>query len=215
MREFFIKDNGPCCVEKAFKMIGARWTPRILELCYLHSGMDLREFRQELPTCPETTLSRRLESLQEDGLLQYNTETRAYALTMQATDILPIMLHMQHLTLLCKHTSSGYGHAVEFVYKLIGEKWKAKILWIIHAKETVRFNELLQSIEGLSHKVLSERLEDLEKSGLVNRIDYQEKSPRVEYTLTQTGKFAYQIICEISIWGYKYELANSRFVISQ
>ena len=60
MREFFIKDNGPCCVEKAFKMIGARWTPRILELCYLHSGMDLREFRQELPTCPETTLSRRL-----------------------------------------------------------------------------------------------------------------------------------------------------------
>ena len=56
---------------------------------------------------------------------------------------------------------------------------------------------------------------DLEKSGLVNRIDYQEKSPRVEYTLTQTGKFAYQIICEISIWGYKYELANSRFVISQ
>ena len=45
MREFFIKDNGPCCVEKAFKMIGARWTPRILELCYLHSGMDLREFR--------------------------------------------------------------------------------------------------------------------------------------------------------------------------
>ena len=198
MREFFIKDNGPCCVEKAFKMIGARWTPRILELCYLHSGMDLREFRQELPTCPETTLSRRLESLQEDGLLQYNTETRAYALTMQATDILPIMLHMQHLTLLCKHTSSGYGHAVEFVYKLIGEKWKAKILWIIHAKETVRFNELLR-----------------EKSGLVNRIDYQEKSPRVEYTLTQTGKFAYQIICEISIWGYKYELANSRFVISQ
>lgn len=172
MREFFIKDNGPCCVEKAFKMIGARWTPRILELCYLHSGMDLREFRQELPTCPETTLSRRLESLQEDGLLQYNTETRAYALTMQATDILPIMLHMQHLTLLCKHTSSGYGHAVEFVYKLIGEKWKAKILWIIHAKETVRFNELLRSIEGLSHKVLSERLEDLEKSGLVNRIDY-------------------------------------------
>ena len=215
MREFFIKDNGPCCVEKAFKMIGARWTPRILELCYLHSGMDLREFRQELPTCPETTLSRRLESLQEDGLLQYNTETRAYALTMQATDILPIMLHMQHLTLLCKHTSSGYGHAVEFVYKLIGEKWKAKILWIIHAKETVRFNELLRSIEGLSHKVLSERLEDLEKSGLVNRIDYQEKSPRVEYTLTQTGKFAYQIIWEISIWGYKYELASSRFVITQ
>ena len=49
MREFFIKDNGPCCVEKAFKMIGARWTPRILELCYLHSGMDLREFRQEIP----------------------------------------------------------------------------------------------------------------------------------------------------------------------
>ena len=130
-------------------------------------------------------------------------------------DILPIMLHMQHLTLLCKHTSSGYGHAVEFVYKLIGEKWKAKILWIIHAKETVRFNELLRSIEGLSHKVLSERLEDLEKSGLVNRIDYQEKSPRVEYTLTQTGKFAYQIIWEISIWGYKYELANGRFVITQ
>lgn len=126
MREFFIKDNGPCCVEKAFKMIGARWTPRILELCYLHSGMDLREFRQELPTCPETTLSRRLESLQEDGLLQYNTETRAYALTMQATDILPIMLHMQHLTLLCKHTSSGYGHAVEFVYKLMGRSGKPR-----------------------------------------------------------------------------------------
>ena len=89
------------------------------------------------------------------------------------------------------------------------------MLWILHPQETVRFNELLRSIEGLSHKVLSERLEDLEKSGLVNRIDYQEKSPRVEYTLTQTGKFAYQIIWEISIWGYKYELANSRFVITQ
>ena len=47
MREFFIKDNGPCCVEKAFKMIGARWTPRMLELCYPVSYTHLDVYKRQ------------------------------------------------------------------------------------------------------------------------------------------------------------------------
>ena len=105
------------------------------------------------------------------------------------------------------HLDGGGGRIFQFVLILVIAGARTAFGGVVFDADVVS--------DVYKRQVLSERLEDLEKSGLVNRIDYQEKSPRVEYTLTQTGKFAYQIIWEISIWGYKYELANSRFVITQ
>ena len=98
---------------------------------------------------------------------------------------------------------------------VLSGKWKILILWYVAFYRVQRFGALLRRLDGITQSTLTRQLRELEADGFLHREVYPEVPPRVEYTLTQTGKFAYQIIWEISIWGYEYELANSHFVISQ
>lgn len=69
---------------------------------------------------------------------------------------------------------------------LIGSKWKLLIIRNL-IKRPWRFNELMKSIDGLSQKVLTTSLRELESDGIVYRNDYQSNPPRVEYSLTPLG----------------------------
>ena len=76
---------------------------------------------------------------------------------------------------------------VETTLMLIGDKWKVLILRDLMPGKK-RFGELKKSIGGVSQKVLTAQLRDLEANGLVNRKVYPEVPPRVEYSLTELGK---------------------------
>ena len=74
---------------------------------------------------------------------------------------------------------------VEITMGLIGDKWKILIIRDL-LTGTKRFGELRKSLTGISQKVLTNNLRDMEKSGLVHREVFAEVPPRVEYSLTDT-----------------------------
>ncbi len=93
---------------------------------------------------------------------------------------------------------------VETTLTLIGDKWKVLILRDLMTG-TKRFGELKKSVGGVSQKVLTSQLRDMEESGLVNRKVYAEVPPRVEYSLTDLGKSLNPILDVMKCWGEDYK----------
>jgi len=81
-----------------------------------------------------------------------------------------------------------YHNPVEYALEKIGGRWKMPILWRLGKKSPQRYGELKKSIEGISHKMLSQQLRELERNGLITRKMYPQVPPKVEYSLTQNGK---------------------------
>lgn len=94
----------------------------------------------------------------------------------------------------------GIGPAFE----VIGGKWKAQILWELHV-ERRRFGELKRLVPGISEKILSEQLRELEADGLVDRHVFAEVPPRVEYSVTPLGASLDEALGPIADWGERYE----------
>ena len=93
---------------------------------------------------------------------------------------------------------------VETTLMLIGDKWKVLILRdLIHG--TKRFGELKKSIGSISQKVLTQQLRAMEEDNLLIRTVYAEVPPRVEYTLTETGKSLKIILDSMASWGREYK----------
>lgn len=96
---------------------------------------------------------------------------------------------------------------VETTLMLIGDKWKVLILRDL-LPGTKRFGELKKSIGGVSQKVLTAQLRDMEKSGLLTRTVYPEVPPKVEYTLTELGLSLKPILDAMWNWGEEYQAQN-------
>lgn len=83
---------------------------------------------------------------------------------------------------------ADYGfEKLEKILSIIGGKWKIQLIYHLGQKHTLRYGELKRLLPAISHKMLSAQLKDLEKSGLVQRIEYPEIPARVEYQLTRSG----------------------------
>ena len=96
-----------------------------------------------------------------------------------------------------------YKCPVEATLDVIGGKWKPIILWQLKA-EKLRFSGLQQSMQGISPKMLTKQLRELEEAGLVLREVYPEIPPRVEYSLTEFGKTVLPVLDALCEWGSKY-----------
>lgn len=83
---------------------------------------------------------------------------------------------------------------------ILGSKWKPVILYCL-ANATVRFGKFTVLIPTISRKVLSEQLKELESYGLIARKTYNEKPPRVEYSLTEKGLSIIPVIDTMCAWG--------------
>ncbi|MBP6575104.1 MAG: winged helix-turn-helix transcriptional regulator [Flavobacteriales bacterium] len=103
----------------------------------------------------------------------------------------------EHRILLNGHT---YHCALDVTMDLVGGKWKAIVLWYLR-KDKKRFSELRKQIPGITEKMLSLQLRQLEKDGFVNRKVHAEVPPRVEYALTLHGKTLLPLLEEIAKWG--------------
>lgn len=74
---------------------------------------------------------------------------------------------------------------------------------MLHDK-TMRFSELTRSITGITQKMLTQQLRELEDDGLVSRKVYPQVPPRVEYTMTKFGKTLHPIFSLMHTWGIEY-----------
>lgn len=83
--------------------------------------------------------------------------------------------------------------------KILGGKWKLAILWNLRDK-TLRFGQLASIMDGVSRKVLSDQLQQLESDGLVSRKSYNETPPRVEYSRTTIAKNLEPLFNKLEEW---------------
>lgn len=92
--------------------------------------------------------------------------------------------------------------AVDYAFQRIGGKYKARILWVLR-DGFLRYGELNRAVVGITPKMLTQTLKELEADKLITRKVYLEVPPRVEYTLTTTGKELIPFIKQMRIWGEK------------
>ncbi|KUJ50330.1 winged helix-turn-helix transcriptional regulator [Chryseobacterium sp. JAH] len=92
--------------------------------------------------------------------------------------------------------------SVEDALYVIGGKWKLKIIIALQEHGSIRFNELQRIVAGISARVLSNELKDLELNGFVKRIVHAEQTPVVvEYISTDYSKTLRDVIMALSDWG--------------
>jgi site-specific recombinase, phage integrase family len=86
---------------------------------------------------------------------------------------------------------------------IIGGKWKVLILYYLYG-ETRRFNELQRLLAGVTQRMLTLQLRELEHDGIVHREVYPQVPPKVEYSLTAFGRTLMPVIEAMHRWGEQY-----------
>lgn len=93
---------------------------------------------------------------------------------------------------------------VSITLNIIGGKWKLVILWHL-SQWTLRFSELEKCIPGITQKMLTQQLREMEKDKLISRKIYPEIPPRVEYSITEHGKSLHSVLESLEDWGIQHK----------
>jgi DNA-binding HxlR family transcriptional regulator len=94
------------------------------------------------------------------------------------------------------------GDGAENVWRILGKKWTRRILSILSVRNAARFSELKKLLSGISGTVLSERLVELEREGLLTRTVHGETvPPKVEYGLTESARELEDILRKLGNWS--------------
>jgi DNA-binding HxlR family transcriptional regulator len=103
---------------------------------------------------------------------------------------------------MAKRPRSGpYICGIDAALDVVSGKWKGLVLWELHSHGTRRFAELRRALPGVSEKMLTQHLRQLEEDGLIHRKVYAEVPPKVEYSLTNTGVSLNEALRPLGEWG--------------
>ncbi len=92
------------------------------------------------------------------------------------------------------------GCSVEAAIALIDGKWKSVILFHLLGG-TLRFNEIRRQVPGVTQRMLTNQLRELEQDGLVDRKVYAQVPPKVEYSLSALGRSMEPVLLALKAWG--------------
>nr|WP_312216802.1 helix-turn-helix domain-containing protein [Clostridioides sp.] len=90
---------------------------------------------------------------------------------------------------------------IKYGLDIVGGKWKLPILCILASGKPTRYSSLKRKLEGITNTMLAQSLKELESDYIVNREQYNEVPPRVEYTLTNKGNSIIPILGKFAKWG--------------
>lgn len=93
----------------------------------------------------------------------------------------------------------------ELAIGILGKRWTGLILRVLEDGPK-RFSDVTDSIPGISAKVLTERMKELEKQGIVHRQVYAETPVRIEYSLTEKGEALRPVLDAIQAWATDWVL---------
>jgi DNA-binding HxlR family transcriptional regulator len=96
-----------------------------------------------------------------------------------------------------------YTCPIELGHSVISGKWKLLILCRL-SEQTLRFGELYKSLPGISQKMLTQQLREMEADGIVQRAVYPVIPPQVEYNLSPTGQELLPLLDVLAQWGLRY-----------
>ena len=94
---------------------------------------------------------------------------------------------------------------VETTLLVIGDKWKVLILRDLFLYGVQRFSELKKSLHGVTQKMLTQQLRELESDGVINRKVYPVVPPKVEYSLTELGQSLKPVVDAMWTWGEEFK----------
>jgi DNA-binding HxlR family transcriptional regulator len=100
---------------------------------------------------------------------------------------------------------------VQLTLELLGGRWKLAIIHSLY-KSTKRFKELERDLAGVTPKILTKQLKDLEINALVNREYFATIPPTVEYSLTDYGQTIVPLVLEIKKWGLQHQKRMNKAV---
>ena len=99
---------------------------------------------------------------------------------------------------------------VVYALSIIGQKWKIPILWHLGESGTLRYGEIKRGVYGITNIMLTNSLRELEAHGLINRVQYNEVPPHVEYSMTERGKSLIPLLQAVDAWGREQMDADLR-----
>lgn len=97
--------------------------------------------------------------------------------------------------------TAASGCPIAPVIDIVFSRWTTPILWQLHTHGRQRFNDLKELAGGVTAKVLTQRLRQLERDGLVARFFYGEIPPRVEYEITALGTSLAPVFASLVTWS--------------
>lgn len=103
-----------------------------------------------------------------------------------------------------KHCDGPYGCSVEATLAVIGGRWKPVIIFLLLQNDLLRFGELKHRIDGITQRMLTNQLRELEHDNIIDRKVYAEVPPRVEYSLTDYGRTLEPIMIAMRDWGAQH-----------
>ena len=98
--------------------------------------------------------------------------------------------------------------AVDATMSVIEGRWKTVILCKLYKNGPMRFNQLMKEIDGVSPRILTKQLKEMEADGIIKRTSYPEIPPRVEYSITERGLSLGPILKAMADWGLKNMFSN-------
>ncbi|MBU5446668.1 winged helix-turn-helix transcriptional regulator [Blautia sp. MSJ-36] len=104
---------------------------------------------------------------------------------------------------------------LEYGLDVFGGKWKSRIICVLADKEFLRYSMIRKEMCNITDAVLATTLKELIRDGIVNRKQYDEIPPRVEYSLTEKGKSVVPILQSICQWSGIYYKEPSENQMSQ
>ena len=116
-----------------------------------------------------------------------------------------------------KEPPSGQFQAwspVQTASEILSKRWKSVIIWLLGRRRR-RFNELASHLPGITPKVLTEQLRELERDGLIERSVIRGGAKHVEYALTAIGETLRPILEQLQQWGREYQATRSERVLER
>lgn len=101
---------------------------------------------------------------------------------------------------------------IEAVFDMIGGKWKPLILCLLKDSGALRHGAMLKTMTGISQKMLTHQLRDLEADGFISKTIFPEIPPRVEYQLTEKGHSVMPILDSMCAWYDEHPSARYQFI---
>lgn len=100
-------------------------------------------------------------------------------------------------------SKKAVGCPVEMTLEVIGGRWKVMVIHEL-LEGTRRFSELHRALKGVSHRILTQQLRELEQRGLVHREVYRQVPPKVEYSLTRLGQSLKPVLTAMHRWAEEH-----------
>ncbi|GAB6180818.1 helix-turn-helix domain-containing protein [Desulfotomaculum defluvii] len=104
---------------------------------------------------------------------------------------------------------------LEYGLEVFGGKWKSRIICVLAEKEVLRYSSLRKEMTNITDAVLAATLKDLLADGIVQRQQFNEIPPRVEYCLSNKGKSVVPILQSICRWSGAYHREDSEHMLLQ